>query len=184
MGSVERKYFNTKKGTGLIIRNGRFSDAEEIIALNKSVLDEQIFMMREHDEAKYNPQNFGNEIESYLHSPNHIYLVAEVENKIVGYIEFRNGSLKRTAHSGMFSMFILKEFREDGIGKLLLDSLIDWAEKNPVIEKLTLAVFSTNERAQQLYKKCGFIEEGRCPKDLKLKDGTYIDSVLMYKFVK
>ena len=67
---------------------------------------------------------------------------------------------------------------------MLLETLLEWAEKNPIIEKVTLAVFSTNTRAQNLYRKSGFTEEGRCPKDMKLNDGTYIDSVLMYKFVK
>ena len=66
----------------------------------------------------------------------------------------------------------------------MMNELISWAEKNSVIEKVTLNVFSTNPRAIHLYEKCGFKEEGRCPEDMKLSDGTYIDSVLMYKFVK
>jgi RimJ/RimL family protein N-acetyltransferase len=67
---------------------------------------------------------------------------------------------------------------------MLMQSLIEWAEKNETIEKLTLAVFSTNVRAIALYKKLGFAIEGMCHRDIKIPDGTYVDSILMYKFVK
>jgi RimJ/RimL family protein N-acetyltransferase len=45
-------------------------------------------------------------------------------------------------------------------------------------------VFANNERAIALYNKSGFEIEGNCPKDMKMEDGTYIDSILMYKIVK
>ena len=64
-----------------------------------------------------------------------------------------------------------------------MERLMEWAVANPIIEKVTLAVFSTNTRAQALYSKFGFQEEGRCPRDMKLPTGEYIDSVLMYRFV-
>lgn len=183
MGNIERKILKSKKGNEVLIRRGRAGDAKDIININVSVIAEKLYMMREPDEASYDEESFGKEIENYLHSPNHVYIVAETGKKVVGYIEFRSGYFRRTSHSGIFSMFILKEYREEGIGKMLLDAMTGWAEKNPSIEKITLAVFSTNLRAQALYKKSGFVEEGRCPKDMKLRDGSYIDSVLMYKFV-
>lgn len=46
-----------------------------------------------------------------------------------------------------------------------------------------LGVFSTNHRAISLYKKMGFLEEGRKIFEFKLNDGEYIDDVIMYKFV-
>jgi RimJ/RimL family protein N-acetyltransferase len=58
-----------------------------------------------------------------------------------------------------------------------------WAEQHPSIEKVSLGVFSTNERAITLYKKMGFIEEGRKIKEFKMSDDEYIDDVLMYKLV-
>lgn len=184
MSIIDNMFVASKSGEQVLIRNARMKDAEDIIGINKSVISEGSFMLREPPEAIYNLANFRNEIENYFQSRNHIYIVAEIENKVAGYIEFRNGVFKRTSHTGMFSMFILKQYRQQGIGKILLDTLVRWAQKNPLIEKITLSVFSTNIRAQNLYLKCGFVEEGRCPKDMKLNDGTYIDSVLMYKFVK
>lgn len=44
--------------------------------------------------------------------------------------------------------------------------------------KISLEVLSTNQRAINLYKKLGFIEEGR-KRDEVLKGDIYIDSILM-----
>lgn len=183
MGRIAEQTFKDKKGNEVLVRNAAPSDAAAIIEVNSAVVAEGLYMMREPEEAKYTLENESKGIENHLNNPGSVYIVAVTGGKVIGYLEFQNGGLKRTSHSGIFSMFILKEWRESGIGSFLLKKLIEWAESNPGIEKVTLAVFSTNERAQGLYKKFGFIEEGRCPKDMKLKDGTYIDSVLMYKFV-
>ena len=184
MGRFGKKNYQTKNGITVIIRDAEPKDAQSLIDVNMNIVNEKIYMMREPDEAIYTIDGEKNKIERYLNSEGSLYLAAEVNNKVIGYIDFQNGGLKRTKHAGSFSIYILKEYRETGIGSMLLSSLIEWAEKNPLIEKLTLAVFSTNEKAQILYKKLGFREEGRCPKDMKLSDGTYMDSVLMYKFVK
>jgi RimJ/RimL family protein N-acetyltransferase len=174
----------TKNGVRVIIRDAEPKDAQSLIDVNMNIVNEKIYMMREPGEAIYTVEGEKNKIERYLNSEGSLYLSAEVNNKVIGYIDFQNGGLKRTKHAGSFSIYILKNWRQAGIGSMLLGSLIEWAERNPLIEKITLAVFSTNENAQVLYRKFGFTEEGRCPKDMKLKDGTYMDSVLMYKFVK
>lgn len=184
MGRIGKKSYLTKDGTDVIIRDAEPRDAEQIIEIILQIVREKLYMMREPDEAIYTKDGEVINIENLLNSEGTLYIVAEVRNKVVGYLDFKNGALKRTKHAGILSIYILKKYRELGIGKLLLQSLIDWAEKNQLIEKITLAVFSTNERAIGLYKKLGFIEEGRCPKDMKFKDGSYIDSLLMYKFVK
>lgn len=184
MGFIEQKTFRSKNDTDILIRNGEEDDADEIIGINKSVLEEKYFMLREPSEATYTTESMAKEIIRHREKEGSLYIVSEVNGKVTGYLEFQNGLFKRTSHSGMFSMFILKEFRETGIGSMLLETLLEWAENNPLMEKVALAVFSTNIRAQNLYMKYGFKEEGRCPRDMKLDDGTYIDSVLMYKFVK
>jgi RimJ/RimL family protein N-acetyltransferase len=48
---------------------------------------------------------------------------------------------------------------------------------------LSLSVFENNQPAIELYKKAGFVEEGRYRKEIKLAPGQYIDIVRMSKFV-
>ena len=75
------------------------------------------------------------------------------------------------------------EFRGEGIGSALLQFLIDWGESNPTIDKLALSVFVTNTRAIALYRRFGFVEEGRRIKEVKLGSSEYVDDILMYRLV-
>ena len=62
-----------------------------------------------------------------------------------------------------------------GVGSALLQALLDWAEDNPHIEKVSLAVFSNNRLGSALYDKFGFLEEGRRVREIKLNDDQYVD---------
>jgi ribosomal protein S18 acetylase RimI-like enzyme len=167
----------------VVIRETSPDDAPAIVAIRRAVASESDYTLVEPDEMSTDEVAERRSIEGYAASPGWLHLVAEVDGKVVGYIEFRNGGLRRIAHSGSFSIYLDSEHREIGIGSMLMERLIEWARASPIIEKVTLAVFSTNERAQRLYRKFGFQEEGRCPRDMKLASGEYIDSVLMYLFV-
>jgi RimJ/RimL family protein N-acetyltransferase len=74
-------------------------------------------------------------------------------------------------------------WRGRGIGTALLRTLLDWAESNPIIEKICLEVFATNENAIRLYKKLGFVEQGVGTKEVKLGPGQYVDVLWMCRFV-
>jgi hypothetical protein len=41
----------------------------------------------------------------------------------------------------------------------MIEALLDWAAAHPVLEKVELGVFATNERARALYRRIGFVEE-------------------------
>ena len=58
-----------------------------------------------------------------------------------------------------------------------------WARQEAQMEKLGLYVFSTNERAIQLYLRKGFEIEGRCPKDIKFGENDYADTIVMGKLL-
>ena len=66
----------------------------------------------------------------------------------------------------------------------LVQSLIGWTKENPIIEKLCLMVFATNGPAIRLYRKMGFLEEGRRSRHVKIADGEYVEVILMSRFVK
>lgn len=124
-----------------------------------------------------------NWIENILANDNETMLVAETSMGVVGWIVFLSSNRLRLSYTGSFGMMVDKDFRNKGIGKLLIEGLLGWADSNPLIEKVSLGVFSTNDRAIALYKKMGFIQEGRKIKEFKMDSGEYVDDILMYKFV-
>lgn len=184
MGKISEFCFLSKSSVQILIRTAQRKDAEKIIGINKSILKEEMFMLRNEDEADYKTEDVENDIEHHLLNEGCLYLIAENGDSMAGYLEFSNGIFKKTSHAGMLQIYLDNKFRGDNIGFELMKTLIKWAEDNPLIEKITLNVFSTNHSAISLYKKAGFTEEGRCPRDMKFSDGTYADSVLMYRFVK
>jgi RimJ/RimL family protein N-acetyltransferase len=167
----------------VIVRNPSPQDAHSFVQIMRDVASEGQYTMAEPDEVSWTDNSKREDIREHLEEPGDLALVAEVSGKVVGFIEFENGRRRRTIHSGMFSIFIERGYREIGVGSALITSLLDWAAQHPFIEKVTLAVFETNKRAIAVYEKLGFQIEGRCPRDMKF--GTeYVDSILMYKFVK
>ncbi len=98
-------------------------------------------------------------------------------------LNFKRSKNKKVRHLGYFGISIQERFCSKGLGTKLMKHFLKWAEAEPGLEKVCLEVFSYNERAIRLYKKLGFIEEGRKIKHIKRIDGTYADELMMYKFV-
>lgn len=84
--------------------------------------------------------------------------VAEESSKIIGFItgEILSKKAWYTVQLGTINnLFVLKEYRGNGIGKKLMETLMnDFKEKG--IENFELYAFSTNENALRFYEKLGF----------------------------
>ncbi|MBK7960639.1 MAG: GNAT family N-acetyltransferase [Bdellovibrionales bacterium] len=173
----------SKSGVEVVIRSATKQDADAILELSRGVIGEEIYQLTSGSEFRMTIEAEEKWIESHLTNPNHIILVAELNSKIVGLLDFANGHRQRVSHTGEFGMSVEKSVREKGFGSLLLQALIDWAAKNEKIEKIGLSVHNNNERAIGLYKKMGFEVEGVRKRDLKYGDGQYVDTVVMGRFV-
>jgi RimJ/RimL family protein N-acetyltransferase len=71
-----------------------------------------------------------------------------------------------------------REYWGKGYGEDTMRVLLDYAFDHLNMHRVQLGVFETNERAQRLYKKLGFVEEGR-DRELIFKEGRYIDNIRM-----
>ena len=79
---------------------------------------------------------------------------------------------------GEFGMLVDREWRGRGVGSALLQAAIDWAREQG-LHKLCLEVFTHNTAAIALYRKCGFVEEGRRVKHFRRANGELWDSLVM-----
>jgi len=166
-----------KKDNKLIIRNATVEDADEIVMLVKQVMGEVSFFPKEPEEFDLTAED-----EAEYIKKTSLFLVAEVEGKIVGSTTLQKGETKRISHVAEFGITILKEYSGLKIGTLLMEDVIKWCKENQ-IEKIELEVFEENIPAIALYKKFGFIEEGRKNKNIKIK-GEYKNTLLMAKFLE
>ncbi|MBE7031903.1 MAG: ribosomal-protein-alanine N-acetyltransferase [Ruminococcaceae bacterium] len=94
----------------------------------------------------------------------------ELENKIAAYFVATDGE-KVIGYAGLWNMCgiadimdvaVHKDFRRQGIGEALIEKLIEYC-KNEDISEINLEVRISNDAAQSLYKKMGFIEVGQRP---------------------
>ena len=107
-----------------------------------------------------------------------LFLIAESEGKIVGFTRCESSRLSRFRHKAEFGLCISKEYWGYGIGKVLLENILTWAD-NAGIKKISLSAVQTNTKAIQLYKNYGFVEEGLLMNDRIHKDGNYYNTVIM-----
>ncbi|QOR67524.1 GNAT family N-acetyltransferase [Cytobacillus suaedae] len=164
------------------IRTAVIEDASHIIEHKRVVLGESTFMLTAPEEFNPTLEEKEQWLRDHLNDGNYL-LVAEKDEKIIAVMDFRRSKRSRLSHLGYFSISIQEAYCNMGIGRKLIEGLISWAEQRNDLEKVCLEVFSHNERAIHLYKKLGFIEEGRKVKFVKFTEDFYADEILMYRFV-
>jgi len=75
-------------------------------------------------------------------------------------------------------MLVTEGWRGKGVGTALLEAAIAWARAAGA-HKLALEAWPDNTHALQLYRKAGFVEEGRKVRHYRRSNGELWDSVLM-----
>lgn len=155
-----------------------------MLAYIRPVAAETEFFILQPDEFPQTDEQERKWVQDHLDHPGQIVLLAEADRTIIGNVSFENGPHRRIAHRGSLGVAVVKEWRGRGVGRMLLETLLDWARANPLIEKVCLDVFATNQTAIRLYKSLGFVEEGLQSKDIKLGPERYVDTLAMCRFVK
>ncbi len=104
-------------------------------------------------------------------------LAAVVDNEIAGWTALTPTS-KREVYKGINeeSIYIAKKYMGKGIGKLLMNALIDESEKHGVWT-LYASIFPENTVSIKLHLSCGFREIGFMEK-AGCMDGVWRDTVL------
>lgn len=106
------------------------------------------------------------------------YGVFDNENLVgIGSIKFVK-TLKFDHIAHLSGIYVRKEYRGRGVGKLLFKTRIDEAFKNPYIRKIKLIVNLSQENAIDLYKSFGFKVVGKMEKEFRI-DSVYFDAYLM-----
>ena len=101
-------------------------------------------------------------------------IAAAADGQIVGMIHVE---ISRFGF-GELGMLVDRGWRGRGVGSALLLAAIDGARARG-LHKLSLEVFAHNSAAIALYRKCGFVEEGRRTRQYRRSSGELWDSIIM-----
>lgn len=104
-------------------------------------------------------------------------IVAFDGETFAGWCDVTPGGRSTTRHDGALGMALMPAYRGRGLGERLLREAIAaaWAWG---MTRISLHVFTDNDRAHRLYRKFGFIEEGRHRRRLKF-GSVYRDDISM-----
>ena len=172
----------TTDGKEVLIREIVPNDAESSISFSKQIfgLPTVLTTLNEFNQTVESQTKW---IDSFQKSDTKFALVAIHENEVVGLLDFSTIRRERLSHIGDFGVSVLPGFQKNGIARTMIQMLLDWALKNPKVEKVNLKVSSNNPKAVRLYESLGFEKEGQMKNEIKLEDGTYVDTILMGQFV-
>ena len=116
-----------------------------------------------------------------LRSADAVHVVAEFDGSLVGWCDIAPLPFEGMHHVGRLGMGVKRDFRGRGIGRRLLEAAL-LRGLGRRFERIELEVFSSNEKAVQLYESFGFLFEGKKRAARKL-DGV-CDDLLIYAKLK
>lgn len=172
----------SKKGNEYIIRFIAEDDVEKILRYINTLSKEQTFITFQGEEISLEEENtFVTGFTAAMQKKKGFALLVFIRDELAGMATLvLKGRTSR--HEGVFGITIAKEFRNEGLGSKLIESVFAESEKLPELKIITLGLFSDNPLAVKLYQKFGFEISGKTPNGI-LHKGKYVDHIYMHKFV-
>lgn len=175
---------NSQNGEEITIRYPTKEDLNAMWEYINTLSKERTFISFQGEQITLeNEERFLNSFLEKIANKKAVQLLIIYDGKIIGISDIMMRE-RIEKHIGVLGITIANNFRGQGIGTILMETVIDEAKRNlPELEIITLSVFANNNLAKKLYKKFGFIEYGILPNGVKLENG-YADHVFMYIVVE
>ncbi|MDF2880601.1 MAG: N-acetyltransferase [Clostridiaceae bacterium] len=167
-----------KDGLEFTIREADKEDAKSIIDFYNFVGGETDFLSFGKNEFVKNISDYELFLDNTRNEHNSIILLVEIKNKIIGIASINSSPKIRYKHVGEFGIVIQQKYCGIGIGRKIMDYIINWAKANGITRKISLITNENNYRAIDLYKKVGFEIEGILKKDINI-NGVYGNTIMM-----
>ncbi len=108
-------------------------------------------------------------------------IVAVDGGRVVGHVYVQRELHPVTRHVATLGIAVAADHRSRGIGSALMAEAIRWG-RSVGVEKLMLSVYPSNSAAMALYRRFGFVDEGRLVRHSRKSYG-YEDEVLMATWI-
>ena len=141
---------------------------------------------------EHDPEAFSSSVEDHLKlsreeirrrltvdPANNFVLGVFADGKLMGTAGFVRESQPKSRHKGrIWGVYLNAELRGKGIGRRLLQAVLDRATQIDEVEQILISVATTQDAAIALYRSLGFTTWGKESRALKVGD-RYIDEEYM-----
>jgi diaminopimelate decarboxylase len=159
---------------GVEIRPARPRDAAGFLAVYREVVAEERFLRTERAVRSVR------EARRWFRRPvttEQAFLLALEGERVVGWLQVMREQHPVVRHVATFGMAVAADRRGRGIGAALLAEALAWARSQQVA-KVEISVYPDNRAALALYRRFGFVEEGRLRRHSRKSFGDQ-DEILM-----
>ena len=159
----------------MIIRAIKMEDAPDFYGLRTmdGVRENILGMVSERPDAT---ENFIRAL-----SANDHVLVAELDGVVVGCVNLHISQKPRERHTGGLGLMVHSGYQGRGIGRALMEAILDVADNWLMLKRVELSVFTDNRPAVRLYESMGFVVEGT-KKYAAVRNGRYADEYMMARY--
>ena len=167
----------------LLIREAEVEDAAALVSFLNRVSVETDFTSLDGDGILLTSEEMAIFLNKQASWDNQITLLAFLNDKIAGLVNITADQRKRVRHIGDLFIVIGKKYWNNGLGSLLLEEVVEWAQASGILRRLQLTVQTRNLAAVHLYQKHGFAIEGRQERGAYIEEGEFIDVYLMGRLI-
>ena len=139
----------------LFLKEAEASDAQHLLDFFKDVATESDFMTLAPEGLGMTKQELEIFAETQAQTDNQLCLLLYLGEDLVGVLNIAADQNRALRHIGDLFIVVRKAYWNKGLGRILLEEGIVWAEGTNLLRKLDLSVQVRNERAIHLYQTLG-----------------------------
>ncbi|MDQ8766183.1 GNAT family N-acetyltransferase [Streptococcus ruminantium] len=159
------------------------SDAAAFIDFMKQVAEETDYLVMDETGFRFSQQELETIFENGIENSRELCLLAKTASEIIGVVSVKSSSQFRISHIGTIFIVVKKAYWGHGLGTILLEEVVHWAEEMNLLRRLELTVQVRNQAAVHLYQKLGFVIEGTQVRGARTDEGEWLDLYYMGKLI-
>ncbi len=169
-----------KNGASAVLRTAVPEDAPRMLAYLRACAEETDFLLRVPEEWDIPVETEKALLQDMARQTDQLMVVCDVNGEIAGTCQAVCMNRVKTRHRATISIALRRAYWGQGIPGPMFEEMEAFARGRGVMQ-LELAYAQGNDRARRLYDRLGFVETGRGPDAIRLRDGTLLDEIFMVK---
>lgn len=174
------KTFLSRSGRSVTVRYPTINDVDALTSYINALSQEDTFI-EIHNEVVTREKEvvYLEEMLGKIEKKQAIQLLAYSDEVLIGNCVVERGKYRKP-HSGVLGISIASSVRQEGIGTILLETLIGEVKTKLGLTLVTLSCYANNPRALHVYEKLGFQIVGTIPGAIAFH-GEFVGEVMLYK---